>query len=75
MIMPSKYIQEDEALLGVGAALIPIIEKHDDFSELWDEAKKVASVGNFERFVLALDLLYLMGLIENKNGRIVRAAS
>lgn len=75
MIMPSKYIQEDEALLGVGAALIPIIEKLDDFSELWDEAKKVASVGNFERFVLALDLLYLMGLIESKNGRIVRAAS
>ena len=74
MIMPSKYIQEGEALLGVGAALLPVIEKHPDLSEMWDEAKKIDSVGNFERFVLALDLLYLMGLIETKSGRIVRVA-
>ncbi|GAC19009.1 hypothetical protein GARC_2042 [Paraglaciecola arctica BSs20135] len=42
-------------------------------SELWEETKEKENIGNFERFVLALDLLYLLGLIifeENKIKRV-----
>jgi ABC-three component (ABC-3C) system Middle Component 6 len=72
MIMPSKYLREDEALIGVGAALIPLVEKDGNLSALWESAKKVDAIGNFERFILALDLLYLLGLIDLRNNEIVR---
>jgi len=72
MIMPSKYLREDEALIGVSAALLSLVEKAGNLSALWESAKKIDAIGNFERFILALDLLYLLGLVELHNNEIVR---
>lgn len=73
MIMPSKYLREDEALIGVSAELLQLIKNSHNLSALWEAAKKIDAIGNFERFILALDLLYLMGLVDLKNNEIVRA--
>lgn len=72
MILPSKYLREDEALIGVSAALLSLIEKNGNLSLIWESAKKIEFIGNFERFILALDLLFLLGLIELKGNEIVR---
>ncbi len=72
MIMPSKYLREDEALVGVSAALLSLVEKNGNLSVLWESAKKIDSVGRFERFILALDLLFLMGLIDLHGNEIIR---
>jgi hypothetical protein len=72
MIMPTKYLREDEALIGVCALLLPFIDRNKNLSDLWEKAKNVSSVGNYERFVLALDLLFMFGLIEIHNNEIVR---
>lgn len=72
MIMPSKYLREDEALIGVSATLLPLVEKSGNLSALWESAKKINAIGNFERFILALDLLYLLGLVDLHNNEIVR---
>jgi len=72
MIMPSKYLREDEALIGVSAALIPFIDKNKNLSDLWEKVKDIRTVGNYERFVLALDLLFMFGLIEIHDNEIVR---
>ena len=73
MILPNKYLREDEALLGVGGKILLLLQQDMLLSELWEETKKKENIGNFERFVLALDLLYLLGLIifdENKIKRV-----
>ncbi len=72
MIMPSKYLREDEALIGVSAALLPLVEKNGNLSVLWESAKKIDAFGNFERFILALDLLYLLGVVDLHGNKIVR---
>jgi len=39
--MPSKYLKEDEALIGVSAALLSLIEGNGNLSEIWESAKKL----------------------------------
>lgn len=72
MILPTKYLREDEALIGVSATLLPLVEKAGNLTELWELAKKLDTIGNYERFILALDLLYLLGLVDLHNNEILR---
>lgn len=72
MILPTKYLREDEALIGVSATLLPLVEKAGNLTELWESAKKIDTIGNYERFILALDLLYLLGLVDLRNNEILR---
>jgi hypothetical protein len=73
MIMPSKYIKEDEALLGVGATLLKHLNGKTTLSILWEDVKHAESVCTFERFILALDLLFLLGLVDIHRNEITRA--
>ena len=72
MIMPTKYLREDEALIGAGATLLQRISRPKTLSDLWEETKSIPSLSNFERFILALDLLYLLNLIDFCDNEIVR---
>lgn len=63
MILPSKYVQEKESLLGLGAIILRFLNKDMPLSELWESSKENLDSINFERFVLVLDLLFVMGLI------------
>lgn len=72
MILPNKYLREDEAILGVGSVLLQHLSIERTLSSLWDEVKEISSIGNFERFVLGLDLLFMLGLIEIKNDKILK---
>lgn len=73
MILPNKYLREDEALLGLGGKILVSLKQDMPISDLWEETKTKENIGSFERFVLALDMLYLLGLIifdDNKIRRI-----
>lgn len=70
--MPSKYLKEDEALIGVSAALLSLIERNGNLSEIWESAKKIKAIGSFERFILALNFLYLLDLVDLHENKIVR---
>jgi len=72
VIMPSKYLREDETLIGISAILLSVIEKNGNLSAIWESVKKLDAIGNFERFILALDLLYMLDLIKVRNNEIVR---
>ena len=72
MILPSKYLREDEALIGISAELLPLVENNGNLTALWEAAKKIESIGSFERFIFALDFLYLLGLVDLHNNKIVR---
>jgi hypothetical protein len=63
MILPTKHIQEKDTLLGVGATILEYLNHSKPVSRLWDEVKIEDNVGTFERYILALDMLFLFGLI------------
>lgn len=72
MILPNKYLREDEALLGLGAKILALLDCDAPLSELWEQTKAKENVGSYERFVLALDMLYLLGLIIFEDSKIKR---
>jgi hypothetical protein len=72
MILPSKHISEEQALLGVGAVLLGEIKEPQTVTSLWEKVKSNQAVGTFERFVLALDMLHITGVVKLSSGMIVR---
>lgn len=42
-------------------------------TSMWESVREHTSIGTFERFVLALDMLHITGVIKLENGLIVRA--
>lgn len=98
MILPTKHLREDRALITVGAELLKLLDEPKTVSRLWDEiqrarAERIQTTGQgprstatekpsaqervrssipFDWFILALDLLYLLGAIELQRGRIRR---
>ena len=73
MILPNKHIRLSSSFLGVGATLLELLENGRTVSSLWTEARRRQKIRTFERFTLALDMLYILGLVEfGENGLIVR---
>ncbi|MHB1068383.1 MAG: ABC-three component system middle component 6 [Gemmatimonadaceae bacterium] len=72
MILPSKHISEEQALLGVGAIVLGHLEHPQTVTGLWERVRNERAVGTFERFVLALDLLHITGVIDIFQGMIRR---
>lgn len=73
MIMPNKYLKEEDTLLGAAAIIFNNLCHTQSLSDLWEKVKEDNSVYNFERFILSLDLLYILGLVElDKNNNIMK---
>ena len=81
MILPTKHIRPDRALLGVGAEVLGVLKRPMTMSMLWDEIRSRRSVSNtiavldYRWFVFALDLLYIIGAVELDEGLIRKAHS
>jgi hypothetical protein len=74
MILPNNHLRENETLIGVGAVLMQKIPSSILISDLWELVKEVSNIGNFERFILGLDLLFLLDVIKIENNQIIRIA-
>lgn len=81
MILPSKHLSQNRALLTVGAVILRHLSDPVTVSALWEEIsrsareQKAASPLRYDAFVLALDLLFLIGAIELREGLLFRDAS
>jgi hypothetical protein len=99
VILPTKHLREDQALITVGAELLGLLDEPKTVSRLWDELRRAragaaaSAAADSERgirprqpretrcnipfdwFILALDLLYLLGAVELERGRIRRIAA
>lgn len=79
MILPTKHIKPDRALLAVGGELLVCLREPMTVSRAWDEVRTSrGSAGepaaiNYDWFVLALDLLFMIGAIEFERGLLRRA--
>lgn len=79
MILPSKHLSQDRALLTVGARLLSHLKQPKTVSALWDEiSRSLISMGGkkpalrYDAYVLTLDLLFLIGAIELQDGLLRR---
>jgi len=74
MILPSKHITLSNSLLNIGAVLLNNIDGRYTVTLLWDRTRSLPEIKTFERFTLGLDMLFMLELIEFKEGLIVRTA-
>ena len=74
MILPTKHIPVENALLGVGASLLGELTRPRTVTALWERVRHRPEVGSFLRFTLALDLLFAIGAVELQDGLLKRTS-
>lgn len=76
MILPSKHLSQERALLTVGAKMLAHLERPMTVSSLWQAVQRDTTVAlTFDWFILALDLLYLLGATHLYEGTLVRGCA
>lgn len=82
MILPTKHLSQERALLTVGARLLGHLTKPKTVSALWEEISYPTGIRGgkgpalrYDAYVLTLDLLFLLGAIELQDGVLCRRAS
>ena len=75
MIMPDKNITVRYSLLHCGALILAELKDSDTISSLREKTKDHEALSNYEKLVLTLDYLFVIGAITLSNGLIVRCAS
>lgn len=69
MILPNKHLLSKDSLIGVGGLLLTKIGPGGTtVSKLWEVVRGRLEVGTYDRFILALDTLYLLGYIVLEDG-------
>ncbi len=79
MILPSKHISQEKALLTVGGELLKRLDEPKTVSAIWENVRQSASETqidathpSYDWFILALDLLYAINAIEIHEGLLNR---
>ncbi|MEI2743433.1 MAG: ABC-three component system middle component 6 [Candidatus Competibacter sp.] len=79
MILPTKHLSQDRALLTVGALLLKDLSQPKTVSALWEEISRPTGnndikkpVLRYDAYILTLDLLFLIGAIEFQGGLLNR---
>jgi hypothetical protein len=81
VILPTKHVRPDRALIGVGAELLDILKRPMTMSRLWDEVRNRRSLHtpnapiDYHWFVLSLDLLYMIGAVNFERGLVRKTAT
>ena len=79
MILPTKHIRPDRALLAVGADVLSCLREPITVSRLWDEIRAarsdraVSAPINYDWFVMTLDLLFILKAVQFERGLIVKS--
>ncbi len=71
-ILPTKHVAEHTSLLGLAGRVLAELHEPCTVSELWTRVRERRDPGTFARFVLALDLLHLMGVATLEMGLVAR---
>jgi hypothetical protein len=81
MILPTKHLAADRALLTLGARLLAALDEPRTVSSLWDRLRLHREVRSgrfplsYDWFVLSLDLLFMLGAISYRDGLVVRSST
>ena len=75
MIMPGKHVDISESLIGLGGLVLSLIDTPKTLDEIWEDfngkyikTKKVNKKYTIDKFILSLDLLYILGAVDISEG-------
>ena len=78
MIIPTKHTHFSESLLGFGAYLLGKIESIKTIDSLWNEYQndlsknRFSAKHSFDNLLLTLVFLHSIGVVEEKDGGVIR---
>ncbi len=79
MLMPAKHVNLSESILGLSSFILKRLHKPTAVDSLWNEFTSATETNeypayhSFENFILAIDFLYILGLINiNKKGEVYK---
>lgn len=75
MLMPTKHIKTENALIGVGAEVLALLDRDKTVSRLFsdlqeDRRENELSTIHFDWFLLSMDFLFSIGAIRFDSGLI-----
>jgi hypothetical protein len=71
-LAPTKHVSEHTSLLGLAGRVLSELRDPCTVSELWRRVRARRDPVTFARFVLALDLLHLIGVASLEHGLVTR---
>lgn len=74
MMLPTKHVTLSKSILCTGAVIIGETDRARTVTALWNACKKKPEVRTFDRFILGLDLLFMLGIVTYKDGMVRRQA-
>lgn len=72
MILPTKTCSLSNSLLGFGTVVLESLNSPTTVNSLWEKIHDEDPQITFEKFILTLDLLYLLSVIEFDQGLLRR---
>lgn len=72
MIVPTKHLRPQDSLLGSGGVVLNALRKPRSVSELWSRLRDEPTVSSYERLILTLDMLFVLGAVEYNEGVLSR---
>ncbi len=78
MVLPKKHLPTDRSLIYIGGEVLGLLDRPSTITGLWkayqEQREKYdgLSVITYDWFVLAIDLLYMLGVVHIKDGFIRR---
>lgn len=73
MILPTKHLLSQDSLIGVGGLIMTRVgNRGTTVSRLWEQVHDKREIGTYERFILALDTLFLLGFLGLEDGLLVK---
>lgn len=72
MILPTKTCSLSNSLLGFGTVVLGSLTSPTTVTTLWEKIHSEDQQITFEKFILTLDLLYLLSVIEFDQGLLRR---
>jgi hypothetical protein len=79
MILPTKRITSNRALISIGAEILEFVSEPKTISQIWEELKQkrveVKNYLSYDWFILAIDFLYLINAVDFKHEKICKVVS
>ena len=71
-LLPDKQLHIEDSLIGKSARVLALLDRSISINDLWERCREHEFVRSFEQFVHALDLLFILGAIDYRNGHVDR---
>ena len=72
MILPTKHVSEQHSVLGAGATILRHLDSPQTVTGLWEHVRQFKETSVYSRYILTLDFLFAVGVIDLDNGLVAR---